>query len=85
MANPVIDKYGNKRWYLNGKLHRVNGPASVSVDGYKAWYLNGNLHREDGPAVESVDGYKAWYLHGKNYSEELFRLIQFNNKICVIQ
>ena len=38
----VVDEYGTKFWYLNGKLHRVNGPAIEYNSGYKAWYLNGN-------------------------------------------
>jgi len=32
---------GTKVWYLNGKCHRVDGPAVEYTDGYKAWYLNG--------------------------------------------
>ena len=56
---------GAKEWYLNGKLHRTNGPAFEDADGYKTWYLNGEKHRTDGPAVEDADGYKAWYLNGK--------------------
>ena len=41
---------GNKSWYLNGKLHREDGPAREWANGDKVWYLNGKLHREDGPA-----------------------------------
>ena len=59
------DANGNKEWYLNGKRHRVDGPAIEGANGYKAWYLNGELHRIDGPAVEQADGNKAWYLNGK--------------------
>lgn len=36
----VLDD-GTKFWYLNGKLHRVGGPAIEEVDGTKHWYLNG--------------------------------------------
>ena len=32
---------GTKLWYLNGKLHREDGPAAERPDGTKAWYLNG--------------------------------------------
>ena len=32
---------GNKRWYLNGKIHREDGPAVERADGSKFWYLNG--------------------------------------------
>ena len=36
-----IDKSGTKRWYLNGKLHREDGPAVEEADGTKEYYLNG--------------------------------------------
>ena len=48
-------------WYLDGQLHRVDGPAVEYTNGTKLWCQNGQLHREDGPAVEHADGYKAWY------------------------
>ena len=34
---------GTKRWYLNGKLHREDGPAIEYIDSSKAWYLNGRF------------------------------------------
>ena len=60
-----IDKYGTKRWYLNGKKHRTDGPAIEWIDGNKVWYLNGELHRTDGPAVENANGNKYWYLNNE--------------------
>ena len=66
----TVDKYGNKRWELNGKLHREDGPAFEYANGTKAWYLHDKCHREDGPAIEDVDGYKAWYLHGMLHRED---------------
>ena len=65
-----VDNNGTKRWYLDGKLHRKDGPAVEGSDGYKEWYLDGKRHREDGPAVEGSDGYKAWYLDGKRHRED---------------
>ena len=56
-----VDEYGTRSWYLNGKLHRDDGPAIEYASGHKEWYLNGKLHREDGPAIEYSYGYKAWY------------------------
>ena len=38
-----IDKYGTKRWYLNGKKHRTDGPAVEYSDGTKYWWLNNEL------------------------------------------
>lgn len=32
---------GDKYWYLNGKLHRLDGPAVEFANGDKHWYLNG--------------------------------------------
>lgn len=32
---------GDKRFYLNGKLHNLKGPAVEYTNGYKSWYLNG--------------------------------------------
>ena len=61
---------GDKEWYLNGKLHREDGPAVEYASGYKAWYLNGKRHREDGPAIEYADGNKFWFLNGERVTEE---------------
>ena len=65
---------GEKRWTLNGKLHREDGPAFEEPDGSKFWYLNGNLHREDGPAVEEPDGRKYWFLNDEEVGwEQVYR------------
>jgi hypothetical protein len=65
MTNPIIDKFGNKRWYNSkGQLHRDDGPAEESWY-YKYWWRNGELHREDGPAAEWNNGDKWWYIQGK--------------------
>jgi hypothetical protein len=31
---------GTKVWYLNGKTHRLDGPAIEYPSGTKYWYLN---------------------------------------------
>jgi hypothetical protein len=42
-----VDQYGTKRWYLNVKWHREDGPAIEYLDGSKAWYLYGEqVHPE---------------------------------------
>ena len=64
------DTYGTKYWYLNDKLHRVDGPAIEYTNGTKFWYLNGKLHREDGPAIEYSSGTKRWFLNGKLHRED---------------
>ena len=66
----VVYPNGNKKWYLNGYLHRVDGPAIEYAIGSKEWYLNDKLHREDGPAIEYANGTKYWYLDGKRHRED---------------
>ena len=66
----TVDKKGNKRWKLNDKLHREDGPAYEDANGDKAWHLNGEYHREDGPAIECSNGDKGWYLHDKLHRED---------------
>ena len=70
-AECKIYDYG-KYWYLNGKRHRIDGPAIEWANGSKNWYLNGKYHRTDGPAIELVSGRKYWYINGIEYSEEDF-------------
>ena len=66
----TVNKSGDKEWRLNGKLHRLDGPAIEWMDGHKAWYVNGLPHREDGPAFEFSNGSKHWYLNGKCHRED---------------
>ena len=65
----TVDDDGTKRWYLNDKRHREDGPAIEYTNGTKFWYLNGNRHRTDGPAVECV-GNKYWYLNDNLHRED---------------
>ena len=37
----VVDLWGDKRWYRNGRLHREDGPAVEYTNGRKYWYFNG--------------------------------------------
>jgi hypothetical protein len=54
----------------------------IDANGTKKWYLHGKLHRTDGPSIEWFDGDKEWwYLNGEEYTEDSFRLIQFNSLI----
>jgi len=57
-------------YLLNGKLHRIDGPAIECANGDKYWFLNGLHHREDGPALEWANGHKEWYLNGKRHRED---------------
>ncbi len=77
----TIDDYGTKRWYINYKQHREDGPAVEHSNGDKYWYLNGKYHRTDGPAIEFPDGTKFWYLNGMKLSEEEYLQRTRNNKL----
>lgn len=35
--------YGTKQWYLDGKLHRTDGPAIEYLYDGKVWYLEDNF------------------------------------------
>ncbi len=60
-----IYNHGDKHWYQNDKLHRLDGPAVERANGDKHWYQNGKLHRLDGPAAEYANGEKLWYQNDK--------------------
>lgn len=59
---------GDKHWQVDGKDHRVDGPAIEYRNGEKIWCMNNIVHRTDGPAFEYPDGRKSWYLHGSCYT-----------------
>ena len=61
---------GNQKWFQNGELHRLDGPAIEHANGDKAWYINGERHREDGPAIEYANGDRSWYINGKRHRED---------------
>ena len=75
-----VHNNGDKLWYQNGKLHRLDGPAVEWSDGDKFWYQNGKRHRLDGPAIEWATGSKAWYIEGKELTEEEFNEAVYSKK-----
>ncbi len=78
----TINWEGDKRYYKNGRLHRINGPAVEMIDGDREWYKNGGYHREgDYPAMEYTDGYKAWYKNNKLYRKNGPAIIFANGKL----
>ena len=60
---------GAEEWYLNGVLHRGDGPAHIMSGGGKRWYDNGRVHRVGAPALVDVDGSEAWFEDGKRHRE----------------
>jgi hypothetical protein len=75
-----VNNYGDRYWYLNGNLHREDGPAIENADGTRFWYLNGKCHREDGPAIEYADGTREWWLNGAEYTKK-----EFNKKTAKVK
>ena len=59
-------------YFVNGKLHREDGPAIEYIFGTKCWLINDKYHRLDGPAVEHNNGEKSYYIEGKLYLKEEF-------------
>jgi len=60
---------GDKYCWLNGKLHREDGPAIEYANGNKEWWLDGKRHRKGGPAVELAGGGRSWWLNDKLHRE----------------
>ena len=65
-----LTKDGTREWRLDGKLHRIDGPALIRLDGCKGWYFMGELHREDGPAIYGPNIIGEYYLEGQELSKE---------------
>jgi hypothetical protein len=68
-------------YYLNGELHRTDGPAYRHlINGNREWYQNGKRHRIEGPALECCDGYEEWYYEDQKIDcktqKEFERLIK---------
>ena len=59
------DEYGNKYWWLNGMLHREDGPAIEYTDGAVSWYLNGQCYLRI-----NKSGTKYWLLNEKLHRED---------------
>jgi hypothetical protein len=72
--NCDIDRFGVKRWRVNGAFHRMDGPAYERPCGDKHWFLNGKCHRIDGPASEYANGDKMWYLNDMALSFEEWKV-----------
>jgi hypothetical protein len=60
----TLNGKGARRWTLDGKLHRLDGPAAEYADGYRSWWVAGRRHRTDGPAVEYASGSREWWVDG---------------------
>lgn len=70
MKNGWYDDFDRKLHYVDGKIHRDDGPASIWDDGGEAWYRKGLRHRDGGPAICRPDGSKTWYQNGLRHRED---------------
>ena len=72
---------GGYKWYLNGMLHREDGPAIEWYNDEKEWYQNNRKHRINGPAV--IDHYSGneWWINGQELSHESVEMWIEENQI----
>lgn len=55
-----------KKHFVNGLLHKEEGPAIESLDGkVQIWYRNGVQHRDSGPSYIVRGERKYWFKDGK--------------------
>jgi hypothetical protein len=76
------DKIKAKSYKLNGRFHRLDGPAYIQYNGdgsvaFEDYAINGQWHRIDGPAYIEYNKrgsifYEAYYLLNKIISIEDF-------------
>jgi hypothetical protein len=64
----TVSENGDKRWYLNGKFHREDGPAIEYADGTKYWFINDQplTEAEFNTRTKSCNG-KVVEIDGKKY------------------
>lgn len=72
----IVYRSGARAWYIKRYskdndyfFHRLDGPATIWLDGTTEWYQNNKLHRLDGPAVEYSDGDKEYWINDGNYTK----------------
>lgn len=62
----VSDNIICKKYHVNGKIHRLDGPA-IESKYRKEWWKNNQLHRTDGPAIETTWGHKEYWVKGERH------------------
>ena len=43
----IVFSDGAKKWYCDGQLHRINGPAIIYEDGIEEWWLHDQKYTKD--------------------------------------
>jgi len=69
----VTNEEGTTIYYLDGEIHRENGPAMIRKDGTVAWVKHGGFHRENGPAVTNSNGTAEYWLNDRHLTEAQWR------------
>ena len=60
-----------KTYYVEGKRHRLGGPAVEYANGSKFYLVENKYHRLDGPAKEWPDGSKQYWVDGVEVTDKL--------------
>ena len=55
----------DQSFWLDGQLHRTDGPALVTAEGDEHWYVEGRRHRADGPAIVTRNGAELFFVDGQ--------------------
>jgi len=59
MHLPVVDRFGIQSWRLNGKRHRIGGPAAIGIKGSRYYYHNGFIYKIiSGHSIQWADSSK---------------------------
>lgn len=72
----TIEENNKIKYYINGVLHRDDGPAMESKKRIE-WWRYGLLHRDDGPAV--VGSSLEWFRHGLKHRDDGPAFVQGKN------
>ena len=43
---PAVEWAAGSEWYINGVLHRVDGPAVIRCSGTREWWINGTKYNK---------------------------------------
>src|ERR1700691_6204728 len=70
---------GILEYYLNGILHREDGPAVIWPNEIGEYFLKGKFHRVDGPVIIRNGSIQKYYINDENITEEVEEWIKENN------
>ncbi len=40
----IVDQFGKKTYYLDNEIHRCDGPAVETADGFVEWHIDGTQY-----------------------------------------